>query len=610
MTRDGQQSGADGAFTVSVHPLLGVHVRLPEEPERHVWQGEVGTTALPWLSDHQVHAVPAFPGAGYCEMALAAARATLGDASELRDIRFEQMLLLDEQTPVTAVASVEAPGVVAFEVETDHEGEHERRAVAVLHAAEDEDQPPAQDMATLLASHPNQWTGVSYGSGATSVVSSIGPAFAGLVAAHTGDGTDGTVLAEVELPEPIRSQQTAYGMHPALLDVCFQSVAAHSRISDVSNGGLLLPLGVRRLRSYGPLQNARYCLSRVTEANRTGIEADLEVFDENGTVLLIVRGLRVGSDVTESGARQRVLAERLLTIDWQQRELPAAEDADAGTWLLVITSDTDDLLAAALADALKTQDAQCKTVYWPQHADHMASAEQLGLQIADASGVVVITGPPAGDDDEQCPTRGREHVRHLVRIARELTECSGEPPRLYVVTRNAQTVLPDDRTNLDQAGLRGLMRVIAAEETNLRAGQIDVDEGTDAEQVARQLLAGSDEDETAWRSGEWYTARLCPAPLRPDERRTTTVIHQHDGMRLEIRTPGDLETLELAAIDRTPPGPGQIEVAVTASSLNFADVLAAMGRFPSFDGRQPELGVDFAGVVTAVGPGRHQPPGR
>ena len=75
-----------GAFAVSVHPLLGVHVRLPEEPERHAWQGEVGTTALPWLSDHQIHGVPAFPAAAYCEMALAAARTTLGDASEVRDI--------------------------------------------------------------------------------------------------------------------------------------------------------------------------------------------------------------------------------------------------------------------------------------------------------------------------------------------------------------------------------------------------------------------------------------------------------------------------------------------------------------------------------------------
>ncbi|MGB8381657.1 MAG: acyltransferase domain-containing protein, partial [Dermatophilaceae bacterium] len=336
----GRDERAHGARTIAVHPLLGVHVRLPEEPERHVWQGEVGTTALPWLSDHQVHAVPAFPGAAYCEMALAAARATLGDASELRDIRFEQMLLLDEQTPVTAVASVEAPGVVAFEVETNHEGEHERRAVAVLHAAEDEDQPPAQDMATLLASHPNRVDGSELRQWCDERGIQYGPAFAGLAAAHTSDGMDGTVLTEVELPEPIRSQQTAYGVHPALLDACFQSVVAHPRISDVSDGGLLLPLGVRRLRSYGPLQNARYCLSRVTEANRTGMEADLDVFDENGTVVLTVRGLQLGSGVTESSARQRVLADRLLTIDWQQRELPAAGDADAGTWLLVITSDT------------------------------------------------------------------------------------------------------------------------------------------------------------------------------------------------------------------------------------------------------------------------------
>jgi NADPH:quinone reductase-like Zn-dependent oxidoreductase/NAD(P)-dependent dehydrogenase (short-subunit alcohol dehydrogenase family) len=90
--------------------------------------------------------------------------------------------------------------------------------------------------------------------------------------------------------------------------------------------------------------------------------------------------------------------------------------------------------------------------------------------------------------------------------------------------------------------------------------------------------------------------------LRPDERRTTAVDHERDGMRLEIRTPGDLETMELAAIDRVPPGPGQIEVAVTASSINFADVLVAFGQYPSFEGHLPQPGTDFAGVVTAVGP--------
>ncbi len=147
------------------------------------------------------------------------------------------------------------------------------------------------------------------------------------------------------------------------------------------------------------------------------------------------------------------------------------------------------------------------------------------------------------------------------------------------------------------------MRVIGAERPSLRATQIDVDEDTDAELLARQLLGGSDEDETAWRNGEWYTARLCPAALRPEERRTAVVDHQRDGMRLRIRMPGDLQTMELAAFDRVAPGPGQIEVAVSASSINFADVLITFsGRYPSFDGRLPQLGTDFAGVVTAVGP--------
>jgi polyketide synthase 5 len=73
-------------------------------------------------------------------------------------------------------------------------------------------------------------------------------------------------------------------------------------------------------------------------------------------------------------------------------------------------------------------------------------------------------------------------------------------------------------------------------------------------------------------------------------------------VRLQIRTPGDLQSMELAAFNRVPPGPGQIEVRVSASSINFADVLVAFGRYPAFEGQLPQLGMDFAGVVTAVGP--------
>jgi acyl transferase domain-containing protein len=131
---NGQGSHVHGARAVSVHPPLGAHVRLPEEPERHAWQGDVGTAALPWLADHRVNAVAVLPGAAYCEMALSAARTVFGDTSEVRDIRFEDLLLLDEHTPVSAVASVEAPDAAKFGVETDQDGARTRHAGAVLHA--------------------------------------------------------------------------------------------------------------------------------------------------------------------------------------------------------------------------------------------------------------------------------------------------------------------------------------------------------------------------------------------------------------------------------------------------------------------------------------------
>jgi polyketide synthase 5 len=603
--RDGHDVTSRGACTVSVHPLLGSHVAVPEEPERHLWQGEVGTEAQPWLADHQVHEVAVLPGAAYCEMALAAARAVFGDTSEVRDVSFEQMLLLDRKTPVAASASVVSPGVSAFAVETYQAGERTQRASAVLRADVAADEPQAHDVPDLLAAHDVGVDGADLRAGFDVVGIHHGPAFAGLAAAYTGEAPATTVLASVALPGPLRSQQAGYRVHPALLDACFQSVVAHPDVQTAAAGGMLLPLGVRRLRAYGSARNAHYCYTRIIKADADGVEADLEVLDERGTVVLSVMGLQLGTGVSERARADRLLSERLVTIEWQQRELPEVDRVDAGSWLLISAGDCGNALAADLGHALKSAGAECTTMAWPQRCDDEANAELLASYVAEQrlTGVVVLMAPTDGGQDGEAGLRGDECVRHVVRIARELPDAPGEPLRLYVVARNAQSVVAEDVPNLAQAGLRGLVRVIGMEHPRLRATQIDIDETTDSEQLARQLLTGSEEDETAWRNGQWYTARLCPAPLHADERHSATSDNEHDGMRLQVRTPGDLESLELVAFDRVPPGPGQIEVAVSASSINFADVLVAFGRCPSYDGRLPELGSEFAGVVTAVGPG-------
>ncbi|AQA05215.1 polyketide synthase [Mycobacterium sp. MS1601] len=599
LTSGDQDSPTQGGRTMAVHPLLGPHVRLREEPQRHVWQAEVGTNASPWLAEHRVRDVAVLPAAAYCEMALGAAQLAVEGDAEVTDLHFDQALLLDDQTEADASTSEQAPGVAEFSVQTQ-QGRH---AGALLRSATD-DPPPAYDISALLAAHPDQLEGAAVRAGMDLRGVHYGPAFTGLGVVHIGDDV-GSVLAEIALPGHLRSQLAAYGVHPALLDACFQSVGASPHVRALGEGVLGLPLAVRRLRSYGSARNAHYCYTRVTAVDTCGVEADLDLLDHSGAVLLRVQGLWCGTGVAGDEHQDRLLAERLLTVEWQPRQTLDVAESGTQNWLLVSAADTPDPLAATVADALREHGAAGAVLNWPHHSEHAVTAELLREHLSGGgfTGVAVVMAPKPGDAAGTFPVSGRDNVAHLLRMARALTELPGQLPPLVVITRGAQAVLPDDAVELSQGGLRGLIRVIGAENPHLRIAQTDLDEATDPALVARQLLSGTAEDETAWRDGAWYTARLQHSPLRPEERHVSVANHQQDGMRLQIRTPGDLQTLEPVSHQRRKPGPGQVEIAVTVSSINFADVLVAMGLFPRIDGDLPELGMDYAGVVTAVGPG-------
>ena len=67
-------------------------------------------------------------------------------------------------------------------------------------------------------------------------------------------------------------------------------------------------------------------------------------------------------------------------------------------------------------------------------------------------------------------------------------------------------------------------------------------------------------------------------------------------------TPSTLEALEFVDIDDAPaPGPGEVTVALRASSLNYHDYAVVKGMIPASQGRIPMS--DGAGEVTAVGNG-------
>ena len=223
----------------------------------------------------------------------------------------------------------------------------------------------------------------------------------------------------------------------------------------------------------------------------------------------------------------------------------------------------------------------------------------------DSTGVVVLTGPKNGDAGRPVPRCvGGEYVQHLVRIVARVAGNHWRAPRLYVVTSNAQTVLAGDVSQSGAGGAAGLDAGDRHRTSAACAPPRSMWTRTPTPSSWHSNCSrGSEEDETAWRNGAVVHGALVPRSAArrgaANHRSSTT---SATVMRLQIRTPGDLESMELVAFERVSPGPGQIEVAVTASSLNFADVLVAFGRYPTFEGRLPQLGTDFAGVVTAVGP--------
>jgi myxalamid-type polyketide synthase MxaF len=112
------------------------------------------------------------------------------------------------------------------------------------------------------------------------------------------------------------------------------------------------------------------------------------------------------------------------------------------------------------------------------------------------------------------------------------------------------------------------------------------------DRLLRQLKPGSTKLATAASAARSASKRR---PFRPAT---------DENYRLEIEKPGILDTLGFRLHARTAPRIGEMEIEVHAASLNFRDIMIALGTYPLTPGLgMPMLGFDCAGVVVTVGPG-------
>jgi NADPH:quinone reductase-like Zn-dependent oxidoreductase/aryl carrier-like protein len=175
-------------------------------------------------------------------------------------------------------------------------------------------------------------------------------------------------------------------------------------------------------------------------------------------------------------------------------------------------------------------------------------------------------------------------------------------PRLYMVTKGAESIGKEPQeTAAVQATAWGLGRVVMNEVPKLRAKLIDLDPASDVLDglVDELMLEDETEDAVGLRGAARYAHRYVRAGGRDADARRM-VRSDDERYRLETTRAGTFEKLLLRSYRREELEPGQVEIRVAATGLNFADVMKALGLYPGLPDGPVPLGIECSGRISAV----------
>ena len=498
------------------HPLLGLHVELPSGTS-HVWQSDVGLEAHPWLADHIVHGLPVMPGAGFAEIALAAAQEALGLPATGVEVavEVEQMLPLDEHTKLTTQVFTGDDGALRVEIHSRSDaGTWTRHAAGTVKAAEPTTPVKQTPSGEGTPVSPSDFYTALRRTGAHHA-----HAFAALTRIVRSSGRADT---EIVLPDEATPHRGIV-LHPVMLDAALQGLAAalgDESLSD-ANDVTYLPVGFGSIRVFGEIGRRAKCRAElISVADQSGDAVGrVTLTDDSGTVLAQV------NDVALKRIQRRTvplpLSQKIFDSHWVQKPTPAAGSA-TGSWLML--SAGADAQAVAVGFAERFGDAQRKVVT-ADLGDETAVRDAFAAATSDAAlppaGVVVLVDLPAFDasDAAASVTAAQDALWEIAATVRTIVgSWHGKPPRLWVVTRGGLALTDaDGGGNPGVGSLKALIRVLAYEHPDLRATLLDVGDGDAGEILAAEIEASAGAAETddviAWRGGTRQVERLSRATL-------------------------------------------------------------------------------------------------
>jgi NADPH:quinone reductase-like Zn-dependent oxidoreductase/acyl carrier protein len=123
-----------------------------------------------------------------------------------------------------------------------------------------------------------------------------------------------------------------------------------------------------------------------------------------------------------------------------------------------------------------------------------------------------------------------------------------------------------------------------------------------AEMLALELADPASEVQVSLGKSHRRWLRLHRAGANGAMRLPSSTVEAGGPVQLEVGEGGDLQQLHLVPQEIVAPEPGDVQIRVQATSLNFRDVLNVLGMYPGDAGA---LGVECVGEIVAIGAGVH-----
>ena len=559
------------------HPLLGRRFEVGGDAKTIVWESQIDTEDLPYLADHRAFDRIIFPLTAYLEWITAAvADAELGP-HQLQDVIVCEPLVLPENESVTVQVKLRDRSI---EVHSRENGNWKLHLTASIAAS----QPVAlcEPLAQMEQRMPQRADVDAFYASVRARGMDFGPAFRSIRALRS---TRGESLALVETSAPFTS---FYGIHPALLDGCFQALAA---VLPEQDDTLYLPIGLERFILRKGAESRVWSNVRLRSASveKDSVTVDVTVFDETGIVSEAI-GLCLRR-ATRTGFRKRPSLENLLyELRWVHAARPDGASAISGDWLILAPE--GNATGASLAQQLDARGARCTILYRPDRLRAEIARQQWHA-------VVHMWALDASNGDAMT-SAGLEASLHAVcgntlDLVQALAAKEGQPSRLWLVTRGAQaTSVTQKSVEPVQATLGGMAQAITEEHPEWQCTCVDLDPSQPADNTApllEELCTADREDQVALRGTERLVARLYPKPMQNG---------METPQRLTVSARGVLTGLGVEPAQRHFIPERSVEIQVDATGLNFRDVLNVLGMYP---GEPGPLGSECAGRIVAVGAG-------